>query len=164
MNKLPDSPTSEEINKKLQEIEDKVIIKLEQHITFKELIKNNNVSDIPIIHQHNLEEVQRRVNYIEDAYGKHLSVTSGYRTIQDHLRIYSAKGITDKSKIPMKSLHLSGAAVDVYDSTSELKAWINANIKVLEDIGLWCEDFASTPTWVHFQISPPRSGSRFFKP
>lgn len=133
-------------------------------ITLKELIKNTLISDIPLEHQHNLEELLKRINVIRTVYGKPMTVTSGYRSLQDHLRIYSSKGITDRSKIPMASKHLYGQAVDIYDPNKELQAWVKQNVKVLEDIGLWCEDFGSTPNWCHFQIVPPRSGKRFFIP
>ncbi len=41
-----------------------------------------------------------------------MTVTSGFRSMADHLRIYAAKGITDKRKIPMGSFHLKGLAAD----------------------------------------------------
>jgi hypothetical protein len=82
----------------------------------------------------------------------------------EHLEIYRKKGITDQSKIPMKSRHLIGAAIDIYDPNKILQSWVLSNVKVLEEVGLWCEDFSATPNWVHFQILPPASGKRFFKP
>lgn len=44
--------------------------------------------------------------------GAAVTVTCGFRSMAHHLKIYAEKGITDKSKIPMKSYHLSGLAVD----------------------------------------------------
>ena len=133
-------------------------------ITMKELIKDTLISDIIIEHQHNLEELLIRINKIRTAYGKTLTVTSGYRTIQDHIRIYNKNCIMDPKKIPMQSTHLYGKAVDIYDPNKDLQKWCLANIKILEDIGLWLEDFEATPNWVHFQISSPKSGKRMFKP
>ena len=133
-------------------------------ISFKEIAGNTPVSDIPWATQRNITDLQNAVNIIRAAWGKPMTVTSGYRTMQDHLRIYSEKGITDKSKIPMLSQHLFGNAVDIADASGELKAWVNANVNLLEKAGLWCESFDSTPTWVHFQRLPPKSGNRFFKP
>jgi hypothetical protein len=78
------------------------------------------------------------------------------------LRIYAAKGITDKAKIPMKSLHLRGAAVDIADPSGKLMLWCKSNVDILEQVGLWCEE--GTKGWVHFQSQPPRSGKRFFLP
>jgi len=60
----------------------------------------------------------KRVAYVLSVYkhklfnGQPVTITSGYRSLQDHLRIYKQKGITDKSKIPMGSYHLKGLAAD----------------------------------------------------
>lgn len=132
-------------------------------ITYKELIKDIPLSDIPISHQHNLEELLKRINVIRTAYGKPMTITSGYRSKQDHLRIYRSKGVPDH-KIPMGSLHLSGEACDVSDPKQELQKWCKANVHILEEVGLWCEDFSATVNWVHFQSRPPKSGKRFFLP
>ena len=133
-------------------------------ITMKELIKNDNLADIPLTHQHNLEELLVKVNKVRTAYARPMTVTSGYRSMYDHKRIYNAKGIFDESKIPMKSKHLFGQAVDIYDPNKELQKWCLDNVKMLEEIGLWMEDFSATKNWVHFQIVPPKSGKRFFMP
>lgn len=114
--------------------------------------------------QKNLQELLVKINKIRDLYGKPMTITSGLRTMEDHLRIYREKGITDKDKIPMKSLHLVGMAVDISDPHQELQKWCLANVNKLEEIGLWCEDFGATVNWTHFQIAPPSSGKRFFKP
>lgn len=133
-------------------------------VTMKELIKDIVISDIPLAHQHNLEELLVKVNKVRTAYNKPMTVTSGYRSMYDHKRIYNAKGIFDESKIPMKSKHLSGEAVDIYDPNQELQKWCLYNTKLLIEIGLWMEDFSATKNWVHFQIVPPKSGKRFFMP
>jgi uncharacterized protein YcbK (DUF882 family) len=133
-------------------------------ISLKELIKNANYSSLSPEIQGNLMVLLERVNRVRDKFGKPMTVTSGLRTMEDHLRIYRQKGITDKSKIPMKSRHLVGAACDVADPKGELQKWCKDNEQFLADVGLWCEDFASTHGWCHFQIFPPASGKRFFKP
>lgn len=104
------------------------------------------------------------MNVIRAAYGKPMSVTSGYRSMAEHLRIYKEKGITDKTKIPMKSRHLFGEACDISDPKGILQTWCKVNIKKLEEAKLWCEDFNSTPGWCHFQTVAPKSGKRFFIP
>jgi uncharacterized protein YcbK (DUF882 family) len=103
-----------------------------------------------------------KMNIVRKAYGKPMIVSSGLRTMPDHLRIYANKGITDKNKIPMKSKHLFGQACDISDPSGKLMAWCKANVAVLEEAGLWCED--GTVGWVHFQSVPPGSGKRFFLP
>lgn len=133
-------------------------------ITMQELLKGKPFDSLHQEHRFNLTILLKKVNQIRQAYGKPMTVTSGYRSLEDHLRIYRQKGIIDKSKIPMKSNHLSGRAVDFADASGDLKKWVLANVQLLESIGLWCEDFEYTKNWVHFQIIAPASGKRFFKP
>lgn len=96
-----------------------------------------------------------RLNQIRTAYAKPMIVTSGLRTQVDQMRI-NPKAPTSK--------HITFQACDISDSDGALKEWINKNITLLEHVGLWCEAFSSTPTWVHFQTVPPKSGKRFFLP
>lgn len=135
-------------------------------ISYKELLSGHNVSDLPIAHQHNLEDLLKAVNKLRAAWGKPLTVTSGYRSQQDHLRIYAAKGITDPSKIPMQSKHLFGLSVDFADPDGSLYAWAYANTDKLEEWGIWCEE--GTKGWLHCQIVPygsyKKGGSRWFLP
>lgn len=130
-------------------------------ITKRELNKNNY--ELDEIQKKNIEILLHRMNQVRLLYGKPMIITSGVRTIADQIRIYKDKGITDVSKIPMKSMHLIGAACDVLDLNGELMKWCKANVHHLESIGLWIEDDVSVPR-VHFQIYSPKSGSRFFKP
>lgn len=113
--------------------------------------------------QHNLSILLQKVNNVRSLYGKEMIVTSGLRTKQHHLEIYARKGIFPP-KVPMKSNHLFGRAVDFADGDGKLKKWILENIKQIEEIGLYMEDFSATKTWVHFQTNPPKSGKRFFMP
>jgi len=131
-------------------------------ITFKELLSGNTLADIPLGHQLALEKLFAALNKFRIIYGKPMNVTSGYRTMQHHLEIYSRKGITDRTKIPMNSKHLSGKACDFADPSSALYAYCLENINVLESCGLWIE--AGTVGWVHFQCEPPASGKRVFIP
>jgi len=103
----------------------------------------------------NLNILLKRINKVRDAYGVAMIVTSGLRS--------GAQQMAVNPKAP-KSHHLTGEAVDILDQGGKLKAWVNENIKLIEEIGLWMEAFESTPNWVHFQIVAPRSGNRFFIP
>lgn len=114
--------------------------------------------------QENLIDLQKKMNIIRSLWGKPMIVTSGLRTMEDHLRIYREMGVTDPAKIPIASRHLFGQAVDISDPKQELQAWCKGNEKELEAAGLWMEDFSATPTWCHFQTKPPRSGKRWFLP
>ena len=133
-------------------------------ITIQELLKGKKLEDQPREVQDNLEELLERLNKLRLAYGKPITITSGLRDKEDMIRIYAAKGITDESKIPWGSKHCSGEAADLSDPNKEIQTFIKANLPLIEGIGFWMEDFASTPNWAHCQIVPPKSGNRFFKP
>lgn len=118
-------------------------------------------------HLENLNDLLVKLNKMRVAYGKPLRVTSGYRSMADHLRIYAAKGITDQSKIPMKSKHLYGLAADLVPMDESIEAfhqWVKDNLSLMEEIGFWFESFDYCRTWAHFQTVAPASGSRFFIP
>ena len=134
-------------------------------ITMKELLGGKYQYDnLTMETRRNLDELLERVNKVRKAWAKPMTVTSGLRSIEDHMRIYAAKGITDIKKIPMSSRHLTGRAVDIADPKRELQAWCKANEKCLEEAELWMEDFTATPTWCHFQTVAPLSGKRWFLP
>lgn len=137
-------------------------------ITINELLNNKyRLEDQSAEIQKNLTELLEKVNKIRVLWGKSMIVTSGLRTMEDHLRIYAQKGITDQSKIPMKSKHLYGQAVDIYDPDLSITNWLKENdSKILVDINLWCEE--GNKNWVHFQCVPYGSWmqgkSRWFLP
>jgi len=126
-------------------------------ITIREL--NPHDYKTSLIIDKNLSILLQRINEIRNAYGKPMVVTSGLRSESDQDLLIAQKKTNAKH-----SKHLAGLACDIKDCDGELKAWIKQNVKALEVIGLWCEDFAYTPTWVHFQCSSPLSGKRFFIP
>lgn len=95
------------------------------------------------------------MNKIRDAYGKPMTVTSGVRSMEDQMRINPSAP---------KSNHLLGLAVDISDPDSKLWSWCMLNMPLMEQLGVYFEDKNATPTWVHFQIVPPKSGKRIFKP
>lgn len=109
----------------------------------------------------NAFELIRRINAL--GFEPPMLFSSCLRSKKVHERIYKEKGVP-ADKIPWGSKHLSGKAVDVADPKNILKDWLSKNVDKLEWNELWCEDFMSTPGWVHFQSEPPKSGKRFFKP
>lgn len=135
-------------------------------IMMSELLQNKEVKDLSQPIKLNLLQLHTNINQIRAAYGKPMTVTSCIRTIADQLRIYKAKGITDQTKIPMKSKHLYAQAVDIADPDGELYKWAKANPKALEEANMWCEE--GTKGWVHFQCVPFNSWeigkSRWFLP
>lgn len=124
-------------------------------------------------HLENLKELCRRVSIIETKLNLQFTVSSGYRSLKDHERIYktiNARRLAQNLppvRVPMGSRHLFGKAVDVADIDGTIQKKLLDNVSLLEEVGLWCEnfDYTSSPKkWVHFQSEPPKSGNRFFKP
>ena len=134
-------------------------------ITMQEIIKDGTKLETmsPEI-QANLLKLLDKLNLLRKIYNKPMIISSGLRSMEDHLRIYKSKGITDPKRIPMKSNHLFGLAVDIYDPKQEFQKWIMENLEVLESLDLYLEDFKYTPTWCHIQIVAPSSKKRFFIP
>jgi hypothetical protein len=134
-------------------------------ISFNELLSGHCIIDVDTVVEQNLQNLAKRINIVRTLWGKPMIVTSGYRTRQDQIRIYTSiarkKGI-DNPRIPMGSAHLKGCACDIADPDGSLQAWLRADKSILERTGLWCED--GTVGWVHFQSYPPVSGYRWFKP
>lgn len=62
------------------------------------------------------------------------------------------------------SNHLICRAVDLRDRSRRLASWSLGNLNELAAAGLWMEDPCWTPTWVHWQDRPPRSGKRVYIP
>lgn len=133
-------------------------------ITMKELLSGNDSTKIPKDHQDNLNRLLEVMNKFRAAYSKPMEITSGYRSMSQHIRIYADKGIRDLKLIPMGSNHLKGLAVDIFDPDHKLKEFIDNNKDLIVGLGLWFESWESTPDWVHFQIVAPKSKKRFFKP
>lgn len=133
-------------------------------INMQELIKDKDFNTLDPQIQINLQTLLERLNKLRGIWGKPMTITSGLRTMEEHLRIYADKGITDSSKIPLLSKHLSGKAADIYDPNFELTNFCKANVnQVLKDCILWAEDDTTTPR-LHLQTVAPLSGVRWFKP
>ena len=102
----------------------------------------------------NLDILLVAVNKLRAMWGKPLTVSSGYRPAAQNAAAGGAK----------KSNHMICAAVDFRDPDQSLAKFLISRLDILEACGLWMEDPASTPTWCHLQIYPPKSGRRIFKP
>ena len=143
-------------------------------ITMDELLNNKyKLEDQSAEIQANLKILQEKVNKIRELWEKAMTVTSGLRTMEDHIRIYKSladkkkkpfeDGVFDEAKVPKKSKHLYGQACDIFDPELLLTKWLKENnSQRLVDVGLWCEE--GNTNWVHFQIVPPNSGNRWFLP
>lgn len=112
-------------------------------ISLKELLHGHNISDLTTEQEHNLVELQRRMNIIREAYGKPMTVTSGFRTRLDQERI--------NPKVT-KSKHLEGKAVDILDNDGSLNQWCKDNDDILRKAELYLEERQGN--WQHFQSAP----------
>lgn len=89
---------------------------------------------------------------VRDAYGKPLTVSSGYRCPAHNK---AAGGVTN-------SQHALGNAADISDPRQELAKFLLGNLALLEANGLWLENPKATPTWVHLDIKERKN--RVFMP
>jgi uncharacterized protein YcbK (DUF882 family) len=94
------------------------------------------------------------INYIRGRYGKPMKCSSGYRPGHYNKNAGGANN----------SAHLTCEAIDIEDLDGSFAKWCLANLKELEKAGLYMEDPASTPNWVHLQTRLPKSGNRIFIP
>lgn len=129
---------------------------------------------VPHDHLENMEHLLAALNPIEEVWiekgNNPWVVTSGYRTMVEHVRIYTEKNAKRKKEkmkpvpIPMRSQHLKGNAVDIDDPKQDLKFFIAENLELFEEAGIYFEVFSHSNGYVHMQRVPPTSGKRFFIP
>lgn len=93
-----------------------------------------------------------RLQSLRDLWGQPMHVTSGYRCREHNRAIGGA----------LRSLHMEGLAADIADKDGALKRFCTP--EVLTMAGLYMEHPDHTRGWAHFQIKPPKSGERIFKP
>jgi len=65
------------------------------------------------------------------------------------------------------SAHKEGLAVDIYDPSGAIDAWLQnspAAQKKYEELGLYFEHPSKTSGWSHWGLRRPPSGKRFFYP
>lgn len=103
----------------------------------------------------NLSILCDRLNQLSSACGMEFQINSGLRSEADQARINPSAP---------RSKHLLGAAADVGDIDGKLWQWVLDNLDTVAAVGLWMEDKHYTPTWVHFQSQPCKSGKRIFIP
>lgn len=102
----------------------------------------------------NLDLLLIPLNKIREAYGKPMTVSSGWRPPTINA---STPGAATHSK------HMVGLACDIQDD-GQLMRWVLANLELMKSLNIYLEDFRWTPTWVHFQLGAPNSKNRIFVP
>ena len=90
---------------------------------------------------------------------------AGFKSIDTVNSGWRPQGINDAtSNAATHSKHLTGQACDLPDVGGVLRSWAVDNLDILAQIGLWIESPQYTPTWLHIQTVPPKSGRRVFIP
>jgi len=126
-------------------------------ITHKELLEPETHPEnyeVSLTHAKAFTMLAIIINMVRKLYGKPMVITNCIRSWLRHVSIYAnlTVPITDESKIPSGSKHLSCEAVDILDLDGKLYQWCVDHEAELTEIGVWIE--ADTKGWVHFQIVP----------
>ena len=124
------------------------------NFTEQEMLYRYDYREVPADVYANLMDLRNCLNALGQVFLPARVLTCAYRNAEHNAKVGGAK----------RSMHLTGNACDIADSDGKLKSWLRAHPEELEKAGLCAEDYASTPTWVHLQRVPPRSGVRVFKP
>lgn len=116
------------------------------------------LEDLPEDQRADLAKLLSAVNGLLIKFGQYRKVTSGYRRPEDNAKANGAKNST----------HMICQGVDLEDTSGDLGKFCLSNLKILENLGLYMEDYNSTHgargNWVHLQIRRPASGNRIFIP
>lgn len=97
--------------------------------------------------------IQAIDEFLKDYTGT-INVASGWR---DQVSNKAAGGAPS-------SKHCTGEAIDLADPNGKIRQYVLDNLDKAQKIGLFFEHMAWTPTWVHMQIVPPKSGHRIYVP
>lgn len=101
----------------------------------------------------NLSKLLTAINIVRAAYGKPMSISSGYRDSVYNKKIGGAPN----------SWHTKCGAVDISDPNRELQKWVMNNLDVIRQSGLQLEPFSKTPNWIHFDQGKRQGVDVFFK-
>ena len=113
-------------------------------VTAKEYLKNHDISKLSLEQINNMCRLLLAVNQVRQLYKVPMRVSSGWRPPEYNKKVNGAAN----------SPHISCEAIDIFDPKQDFKHWILQNIKIMEDLGLWIENFDQTPSWVHLDIRP----------
>ncbi|MDW8347625.1 MAG: D-Ala-D-Ala carboxypeptidase family metallohydrolase [Bacteroidia bacterium] len=104
--------------------------------------------------EENLNNLLKAINSLLTHYKKNIKISSGYRPASINNAVGGATN----------SAHQTCEAVDIVDNNREFAIYCLDNINLLKKLGLYMEDPRWTPTWVHLQIRPTKSGKIVFIP
>lgn len=124
------------------------------YFTESEMLCRYDYKELPTDVYANLMDLRDCLNVLGQKFLPPRVLTCAYRNPAHNARVGGAK----------RSTHLTGNACDIADADGKLKSFLRTHPECLKQVGLYAEDYASTPTWVHLQRVPPKSGKRVFKP
>lgn len=112
------------------------------------------------------EEIQRNGRKTIDTVNQLLSLAELDGIVADDVASgWRPKSVNDATSNAAKgSRHLTAEACDLRDTDRVLAQWCLNHLDALGRLGLWMEDPRWTPTWVHLQTLPPKSGKRVYIP
>lgn len=86
---------------------------LTPHFKLGEFLSKNSMEGVTPTILANLRRLAEKLEEVRELLGNRpMRITSGFRTVADHYRIYREMGVTNKARIPMGSHHLNGTAAD----------------------------------------------------
>lgn len=103
----------------------------------------------------NLDNFLILMNQVRSAYGKPMTVNSGWRPPSINA---GTPGAATHSK------HMLGLAADISDPDGKVWEWVLENLQLMKDLDIFMEDKRWTPGWTHFGKGKPASGKRIFVP
>ena len=128
---------------------------LTPHFRLGEFLHNGSLEGVTPKILENLKRLAIKLEEVRELLGNRpMRITSGFRTMADHLRIYADQGITDKRRIPMQSWHLQGLAADFMVIGMESEA----ARKILDPV--WQHGMEKGTPHVHLDLRPNKE--RYF--
>ena len=122
-------------------------------ITVKEYLMGRDKNyPLDMLQAYNMADLLVRVNCLFKTLGVSPRVSSGYRPSAINKTIGGAK----------MSTHTICKGIDLIDPDKELATLIKANLKLLEEYGLWLENPDFTKNWVHLDTKERKN--RIFNP
>lgn len=88
-----------------------------------------------------------------------LGCSSGARCLQHTLKLRK-----NGTPAALKSAHIDGLALDLYDPKGRIKPLQEYIRSRLKELDIYMEDPLYTPSWTHITTRPPASGERVFRP
>jgi len=124
-------------------------------ITFREYLMGRDRAVMPTNTEvANMTRLLVALNALRHAYGKPMTVSSGWRP----------PFFNSKANGARRSAHITGEACDFVDTDGQLAAYCLDNLELLEKLGLYLENPEKTKGWVHLQTRKTASGRRVFDP